>query len=230
MRVSNKCVELVKEFEGLYLHAYQDSVDVWTIGYGITNADKAVTKRTIKKGMTITEATANKWLVDCLNKIYLPKVLKYQDKYHFNTSQIDGLVSFAYNIGSVDGLTKNGTRNIREIEYYIHEYNKAGGKILPGLVRRRLAETNLFNGGKKKFDEGLPNLPERGYFQQGDKGTKVKKIQRFLAWIDFYDGDIDGVYGAKTTAAVKRLQKFIKTPQNGKFGNKCLPFAKTYKK
>ena len=53
MRVSNKCVELVKEFEGLYLHAYQDSVDVWTIGYGITNADKAVTKRTIKKGMTI---------------------------------------------------------------------------------------------------------------------------------------------------------------------------------
>ena len=180
--------------------------------------------------MKISKATAEKWLVESLDRIYLPKVMKYQDRYHFNTSQIDALVSFAYNIGSIDGLTKNGTRNIREIEYYIHEYNKAGGKILPGLVRRRLAETNLFNGGKKKFDEGLPNLPERGYFQQGDKGAKVKKIQMFLAWMDFYDGDIDGAYGAKTTAAVKRLQKFIKTPQNGKFGNKCLPFAKTYKK
>ena len=230
MRVSNKCIELVKEFEGCSLTSYQDEVGIWTIGYGITSSDKDITGKTIKKGMKISKATAEKWLVESLDRIYLPKVMKYQDRYHFNTSQIDALVSFAYNIGSIDGLTKNGTRNIREIEYYIHEYNKAGGKILPGLVRRRLAETNLFNGGKKKFDEGLPNLPERGYFQQGDKGAKVKKIQMFLAWMDFYDGDIDGAYGAKTTAAVKRLQKFIKTPQNGKFGNKCLPFAKTYKK
>ena len=230
MRVSNKCIEMVKDFEGLYLETYKDVVNVNTIGYGITNADKDITGTTIKKGMKIDKATADQWLEDCLNYKYLPKVMKYQKRYGFNTSQIDALVSFAYNIGSIDQLTDNGRRSIREIESKIPEYNKAGGKILPGLVRRRLAETNLFNGGKKKFDEGLPNLPERGYFQQGDKGTKVKKIQMFLAWMDFYDGDIDGVYGAKTTAAVKRLQKFIKTPQNGKFGNKCLPFAKTYKK
>ena len=104
MRVSKKCIDLVKEFEGLYLEAYQDSVGVWTIGYGITSADKSITKRDIKKGMKITKATAEKWLELSLNQIYLPKVLKYQEKYHWNTSQIDALVSFAYNIGSIDQL------------------------------------------------------------------------------------------------------------------------------
>ena len=231
MRVSKKCIEMVKEFEGCSLVSRYDRYgDLWEIGYGITSHDIDITGKKIKEGMKISQATADKWLEMALNKKYLPKVMKYQSKYKFNTSQIDALVSFAYNIGSIDGLTKNGTRSIREIEYYIHEYNKAGGRILPGLVRRRLAETKLFNGGKKIYDEGLPSLPDRGYFQRGDKGAKVKKIQMFLAWMDFYNGEIDGVYGEKTTAAVKKLQKFIKTPQNGKFGNKCLPFAKQYKK
>ena len=230
MRVSNKCIELVKEFEGLYLYAYQDSVDVWTIGYGITNADKAVTKRTIKKGMTITEATANKWLVDCLNKIYLPKVLKYQDKYHFNTSQIDGLVSFAYNIGSIDQLTDNGRRSIREIESKIPEYNKAGGKTLKGLVRRRLAELHMFNSSIKSFDEGWPVLPKRGYFQKGDKGKQVEQLQKLLSWLDLYEGKIDGLYGEKTEEAVRKLQGRVRTTRNGKFGNKCLPWCKKYRK
>ena len=230
MRVSKKCIDLVKEFEGLYLTAYQDAVGVWTIGYGVTSSDKAITGKDIKKGMRITKATADRWLEECLNKIYLPKVLKYQDIYHFNTSQIDALVSFAYNIGSIDQLTQKGTRDITEIEYYMYQYNKAGGKTLAGLVRRRLYEVKLFNEGPKVFDEGLPLLPDRGYFQEGDKGEAVKKIQRFLAWMDLFDGKIDGAYGKKTVTAVKKLQKMIKTSQNGKWGNKCLPFAKKYKK
>ncbi len=230
MRVSKQCIEMVKEFEGCYLKAYQDAIGVWTIGYGITSSDKAITGKTIKEGMRITRATAEKWLTESLNQIYLPKVLKYQGKYHFNTSQIDALTSFAYNIGSIDQLTKNGTRNLTEIEYYMHQYNKAGGKILPGLVRRRLHEVKLFNSGPKVFDEGLPLLPDRGYFQEGDKGEPVKMIQRFLTWMDLYDGKIDGKYGKKTIAAVKKLQKMAKTPQNGKFGNRCLPYAKKYKK
>lgn len=230
MRVSKKCIELVKEFEGCYLTAYQDSVGVWTIGYGITSTDKAITNRNIVKGMTITRKTADKWLEESLNQLYLPKVLKYQDKYHFNTSQIDALVSFAYNIGSIDQLTQKGSRSIKEIEYFMPEYNKAGGKTLPGLVRRRLYELKMFNAGTKVFDEGLPLLPDRGYFQEGDKGEPVKMIQRFLIWMDLYDGKIDGDYGPKTTAAIKKLQKMAKATQNGKFGNKCLPFAKKYKK
>ena len=230
MRVSNKCIEMVKDFEGLYLKTYKDAVGVNTIGYGTTNADKDITGKTIKKDMEIDKATAEKWLIDSLNYKYLPLVMKYQKRYGFNTSQIDALVSFAYNIGSIDSLTDNGQRSIREIESKIPEYNKAGGKILPGLVRRRLAESSMFNNGPKIFDEGFPVLPKRGYFQKDDSGKQVEKLQKLLVWMDLYTGKIDGIYGEKTVEAVKKLQKMAKTTQNGKFGNKCLPFAKKYKK
>lgn len=221
---------MVKEFEGLYLETYKDAVNVNTIGYGITNADKDITGKTIKKGMEIDKATAEKWLIDCLNYKYLPKVLKYQGRYGFNTSQIDALTSFAFNIGSIDQLTNNGRRSIREIEAKILEYNKAGGKTLKGLVRRRLAELQMFNGTIKPFDEGWPVLPKRGYFQKGDKGKQVEQVQKLLAWLDMYDGKIDGLYGEKTEEAVKKLQARVRTAKNGKFGNKCLPWCKRFRK
>ena len=230
MRVSNKCIEMVKEFEGCYLEAYQDAVGVWTIGYGITSSDKAITGKSIRKGMKISQETAERWLEDSLNKKYLPLVLKYQTTYGFNTSQIDALVSFAYNIGSIDGLTDKGKRSIRTIEDKILLYNKAGGKELRGLTRRRLRELEMFRGGSKKFDEGFPVLPSRGYFQLADKGKQVGQVQKLLSWMDFYNGKIDNIYGPETVKAVKKLQDLIGTTQNGKFGNKCLPFAKTYKK
>lgn len=230
MRVSKKCIDLVKEFEGCYLEAYQDAVGVWTIGFGVTSADKAITGKDIKKGMKISQATADRWLEECLNRIYLPKVLKYQNTYGFNTSQIDALVSFAYNIGSIDGLTDKGKRSIRTIEEKILAYNKAGGKTLKGLTTRRLRELQMFRQGSKKFDEGFPILPSRGYFQLADKGKQVGQVQKLLTWMDFYNGKIDNVYGPETVKAVKKLQDLIGTTQNGKFGNKCLPYAKKYKK
>ena len=230
MRVSKKCIEMIKEFEGCYLEAYQDVVGVWTIGYGITTADKSITGKTIKKGMKITQETADKWLEEALNKKYLPKVIKYQSKYGFNTSQIDALVSFAYNVGSIDGITQNGTRNIGMIESKFLAYNKAGGKELRGLTRRRLRELDMFRKGAKKFDEGFPVLPSRGYFQLADKGKQVGQVQKLLSWMDFYAGEIDGIYGAQTVDAVKKLQDMIGTTKNGKFGNKCLPWCKKYKK
>ena len=92
--ISEKCVKLVKEFEGCKLKAYRDEVGVWTIGYGITNADKSITGKTIKSGMKISQSTAEKWLKDSLNKKYLPLVMKYNDEYQCNQNEIDALVSF----------------------------------------------------------------------------------------------------------------------------------------
>ena len=222
---------MVKEFEGCYLEAYQDEVNVWTIGYGITSSDKAITGKTIKKGMKISKATAEKWLVESLNRIYLPKVMKYQDRYHFNSSQIDALVSFAYNIGNIDQLTGYGTRSIALIESRMLLYNKAGGKTLNGLSRRRQAELKMFQGGKKLYDGAWPKLPSRGYLEKGDSGKEVEKLQMLLCWLDLFENDqIDGVYGPKTEKAVKELQKMVKTARNGKFGNKCLPWCKKHKK
>ena len=148
--VSKKCIKLVKEFEGLYLKSYKDEVGVWTIGYGITNADKAITKVTVKAGLKITEKTADNWLEKALNKKYLPKVMKYNNKYKWNQNEIDALVSFAYNIGSIDALTANGTRSRETIAAKMLQYNKAGGKVLNGLTRRRKAERELFLVAVKK--------------------------------------------------------------------------------
>lgn len=144
MKVSKNGIDLIKEFEGCRLTAYKDEVGVWTIGYGITNADKSITGVTIKSGLTISKATAEKWLEDSLNKKYAPKVSKYDSKYHWNQNEFDALVSFAYNIGSIDELTNNGTRSKSVISDKILLYNKAGGKVYNGLTRRRKAERELF--------------------------------------------------------------------------------------
>lgn len=141
--VTNKCIKLVKKFEGLYKKAYRDEVGVWTIGYGITNADKSITGVTIKAGLVISEKIADNWLERSLNSKYLQKVMKYDKKYNWNQNEIDALISFAYNIGSIDGLTANGTRSRATIAAKILEYNKAGGKVYRGLTRRK-AERKLF--------------------------------------------------------------------------------------
>lgn len=142
--VSKKCINLVKEFEGCQLKAYRDEVGVWTIGYGITNSDKSITKTTIKSGLTISQATAETWLTKSLNNKYLPLVMKYDKTYKWNQNEIDALVSFAYNIGSITQLTANGTRSRATIASKMLEYNKAGGKVYRGLTRRRNAERALF--------------------------------------------------------------------------------------
>lgn len=136
MRISNKGIELIKQFEGCKLKAYKDPAGVPTIGYGHTAG--------VKMGDAITQEQANELLRDDL-VIYEGKVDKYDDKYHWNQNQFDALVSFAYNIGSIDQLTSNGRRSIKTISDKILEYNKAGGKKLEGLVRRRKAEKALFD-------------------------------------------------------------------------------------
>lgn len=143
-KVSKTGIDLIKHFEGCRLEAYQDEVGVWTIGYGITNSDKSITGTIIKKGLKISESTAEKWLEESLNKKYLPLVMKYDTRYNWNQNEIDALVSFAYNIGSIDQLTANGSRSRETIASKMLEYNKAGGTVYNGLVRRRKAEQELF--------------------------------------------------------------------------------------
>ena len=62
MKISDNGLNLIKKFEGCRLTAYQDAVGVWTIGYGTTNADKAITGTTICQGLKITQETADEWL------------------------------------------------------------------------------------------------------------------------------------------------------------------------
>ena len=135
----------IKEFEGCRLKAYRCPAGVLTIGYGITNQDTTITGTEITPNLEITQETADKWLRKSLIQIYAPKVEKYNNIYHWNQNQFDALLSFTYNIGSINQLTNNGKRSIQEISNKIELYNKCNGRPLEGLTRRRRFEKQLFD-------------------------------------------------------------------------------------
>lgn len=135
MRTSQNGIDLIKKFEGCRLKAYKCPAGVWTIGYGHT--------KNVTPDQKITQVQAEGMLVDDLAK-YEKLVDRYYKIYHWNQNQFDALVSFAYNIGSINQLTANGSRSIETIAAKMLLYNKAGGKVLKGLVRRRKAEHDLF--------------------------------------------------------------------------------------
>lgn len=147
--ISQVGINLIKQFEGCYLTAYQDCVWIWTIGYGTTNADKLITGTSIYKGLKISQSTADEWLRLSINKKYAPNVNKFDYIYHWTQNEFDALCSFAYNIGSIDGLVSNGKLPKSSIPSVMKLYVNAKGKRIKGLVKRRDAEAELFtrNGG-----------------------------------------------------------------------------------
>jgi lysozyme len=140
-KYSNSGLELTKQFEGCELKAYQDQVGVWTIGYGHTGTD-------VKKGLTITEEQASTllaadvaWAVTCVNKSV---------KVAINQNQFDALVDFVFNLGCANlgqstllRLLNSGDSSDAAKEFL--RWNRAGGKVVAGLTRRRQAEMDLFN-------------------------------------------------------------------------------------
>lgn len=167
LTTSQNGINLIKQFEGCRLKAYKDSVGVLTIGYGHTKG--------VKAGQTITDQQAVSYLKSDL-KVYEAKVNKYYPKYKFNQNQFDALVSFAFNIGSIDQLTARGTRSIATISSKILEYNKAGGKKLTGLVRRREAEKKLFDTPTTVKKSSTEIAKEVIAGKWGNGSTRKKKL------------------------------------------------------
>lgn len=132
----DKAIELIKKFEGCRLEAYKDAGGNWTIGYGHTNR--------VQQGDVISQDQANQYLAEDV-AVHASRVEKYQSKYQFNENQYNALVSFAYNVGSIDSLTLNGTRTKEQILQHIGDYVYCKGKRLEGLARRRWCEALLYN-------------------------------------------------------------------------------------
>ena len=137
--ISSNGVVLIKSFEGFSRVACKalPSEKYLTIGYGHYGKD-------VKPNQTITEAEAVKLLVKDLSG-FVTKVNKYNRKYGFTQNEFDALVSFCYNVGNIDGLTKNGTRTKAQIADKFLAYSYSGGKFIKGLYNRRVKERNLFN-------------------------------------------------------------------------------------
>lgn len=133
MKTSDRGISLIKSFEGCRLTAYLCPAGVWTIGYGHTAG--------VTQGQTITQAQADTFL-----KADLEKYEKYVTAtgLTLNQNQFDALVSFTYNCGAGNLKKLIANRTLSEIAEAMLLYNKGGGKVLAGLVRRRNAERELF--------------------------------------------------------------------------------------
>lgn len=148
MQVSQAGISLIIAFEGFKATAYQDLVGVWTVGYGsiIDASGKRVTAGTM---VTKTEALA---LLQRDVK-HLTTKLVARSNNHWTQGQLDALVSLAYNIGLSRLLKSKLWQRLQAGEPWPAIkanwllFRKAGGKIIPGLERRRRAEVALFEKG-----------------------------------------------------------------------------------
>ncbi|MBP1046758.1 lysozyme [Enterococcus sp. BWM-S5] len=139
LKISQEGRNLIKKWEGLRLTAYQDSVGVWTIGYGHTSG--------VYAGMQITESQANVFLDEDI-KSHASGIFKYVSV-QLAQGQFDALVSFHFNLGAeiLRGSQLLIYLNNREWQNAASEMKKyvyAGGQILQGLVNRRNDEAALF--------------------------------------------------------------------------------------
>lgn len=146
MTPSKVCLDLVKASEGCILHAYKDSAGVWTIGWGCIcyrNGDR------VKEGDKITQEVADDLLAWQVG-LKVAGVNNLLNPYKVNQNQFDALVDFAYNVG-IGGLEKSTLlKRVRAdpadptIRDAFAMWNKAGGKVLDALVKRRRAEADLY--------------------------------------------------------------------------------------
>jgi lysozyme len=142
MRVlSEEGICLIKKFEGCKLESYRCSADVWTIGYGHTKG--------VSAGDTCTKKEAEEILAEDLQEFeaYVNDLVDAD----LNQSQFDALVSWTYNLGptnlkSSTLLKRLNSGDMEDVPHQIRRWNKAGGEVLDGLVRRREAEALLFKG------------------------------------------------------------------------------------
>ena len=225
MKTSQNGINLIKKFEGCQLKAYKCAAGVWTIGYGHT--------LNVKQNDIITNQQAEDFLKEDLQK-FEECVQKYNSTYCWNQNEFDALVSFAFNIGSIDQLTARGARNREVIAEKILLYNKAGGKVLVGLTKRRQAERELF----LKKVEVAPVQQYTSKNKSTDGSGIIRAVQQWLN--DNYGKyireckacriallELDGQYGAKTKAALTiALQVWLNGFEcanlkvDGKFGAK----------
>lgn len=198
MKISNNGLALIKRYEGCRLTAYRDAVGIPTIGYGHIKG--------VKMGQTITEAQATAYLLEDVAKSE-DAVNKYVALYNFNQDMFDALVSFTFNcgVGNLRKLVNNGARSAKQISEAILLYNKAGGKELAGLTRRRKEEKALFDRGL--YGSATPEKTEPGasVLKRGSRGQDVKCLQTLLNE-NGYNLTVDGVFGKLTEQAVRDFQ------------------------
>lgn len=218
MKASKKIRVALDGWEGDVLTCYLDPVGIPTIGKGFTNRSAVLTAMLgkLKPGVTkITKEQSDKIFSEMLTQEYEPMIDMPGAKQH----EFDVGVSTVWNLGPKSQkwnwakLWRSG--KIKEAAAYLAtHYNTAGGKRLPGLVRRRREEAAILEFARYPQDrisstphapEGIPRdeTPQPGI--DGDPVTR--EAQESLAKLGFNPGKIDGWYGKKTKSAILLYQQ-----------------------
>ena len=143
MKISQEGLSLIKKFEGCELEAYKCAAGVWTIGYGSTKG--------VKSGDTINQKEADQLLLHEMAEYegYINDMVQNNLK----QNEFDALVSWVFNLGPANlksstllKVLNSSHPDWNDIPAQIKRWNKAGGKVLQGLIRRREAEALLFEG------------------------------------------------------------------------------------
>lgn len=159
--ISPAGLALIKNAEGWYPKAYKDPVGVWTIGWGTTGPEA-------RPGRTITKAQGEKFLA--ADMVEFEGYVKHYVKVPLTQYQFDALVSLCYNIGpgnfsksplltllnrkNYSGAAKQFARHVKARDRVTNEWS-----VLPGLVKRRKAEADLFmRDPAEDFDEADLNM------------------------------------------------------------------------
>jgi len=141
MNISKEGLSLIKKFEGCELEAYLCPAGVWTIGYGHT--------KDVKEGDKINKEEADYLLQE--------EMIEYESYINdfvevpLNQNQFDSLCSWVYNLGPTNLKNSTMLKVLNEEKYAdvpqeIKRWNKAGGEVLDGLIKRREAEAKMFAG------------------------------------------------------------------------------------
>jgi len=141
MKISQEGLALIKKFEGCELKAYHCAAGVPTIGYGSTHG--------VSMDMEITQEEADELLMEDVAKF--EEAVTRAVKVPLEQNQYDAIVSWTFNLGPSNLSSSTMLRVLNEEKYdevpaQIKRWNKAGGKTLQGLIRRRDAEALLFEG------------------------------------------------------------------------------------
>lgn len=196
-RIGQAGLALIKQYEGCRLAAYRCAAGVWTIGYGHTAG--------VHSGMTITQAQADAYLQQDIAKFegYVNNPAYVPITANLNQNQFDALVSFAFNLGAGNLRKLCKGRTAAQIARTMPNYNRAAGKVLVGLKRRRAAEQALFN---KSVSAAAPaqNTESEDYnmktIKKGSKGNAVKVWQIIIGVTP------DGKFGSGTESTTKTWQ------------------------
>lgn len=142
MRISNKAIDLIKQFEGCSLKAYKCSANQWTIGYGHT--------RGVCPGDACTNDQALHFLLQDVNRFeaYINEAIVKHIDYEISQDQFDALVSFAFNIGSITDNFRMHLMmgNLSKAMERMLMYSKSNDKYILSLHHRRMLEVLLFTG------------------------------------------------------------------------------------